>query len=70
VAKIANAFAMVGVVVMDVTALTVQSASAQTPIQLPPIDVIGTTPLSTAPGAGGPRDITGIDRDKAPRHRS
>src|SRR4029450_8957460 len=49
-----------------VTAIASRSASAQAPIQLPPIDVIGTTPLSTAPGAGGPADITGIDRDKVP----
>src|SRR5262245_18267732 len=57
---------MVGVVVMAVTALALHSASAQAPIQLPPIDVIGTTPLSTAPGAGGPVDITATDRDKVP----
>src|SRR5215467_4877537 len=48
------------------TAIAPRSASAQTPIQLPPIDVIATTPLSTAPGAGGPIDITSIDRDKVP----
>jgi len=66
VAKIANAFATVGVAFMAVTALALHTASAQAPIQLPPIDVIGTTPLSTAPGAGGPADITAIDRDKVP----
>src|SRR5215468_6219317 len=48
------------------TAIAPRSASAQTPLQLPPIDVIGTTPLSTAPSAGGPIDITAIDRDKVP----
>src|SRR5262252_6453935 len=53
------------------TAIAPRSASAQAPIQLPPIDVIATTPLSTAPSSntatgGGPIDITSIDRDKVP----
>jgi iron complex outermembrane receptor protein len=68
--KIANVFAVSVGVLMTTTALTSRNASAQATVQLPPIDVIGTTPLSTAPslvpGAGGPPDITGIDRDKVP----
>ena len=53
------------------TALTPRNASAQATVQLPPIDVIGTTPLSTAPSSttstgGGQIDITSIDRDKVP----
>src|SRR5262249_60192829 len=39
---------------------------AQPPLRLPPIDVTGTAPLSTTPAAGGPTDITSIDRDKVP----
>jgi len=40
---------------------------AQQAITLPPIDVIGTTPLSAPPtSGGGPPDITAIDRDKVP----
>jgi iron complex outermembrane recepter protein len=66
VAKVVVAFAMAAGAALVVTAIVPRSATAQAPIQLPPIDVIGTTPLSTAPGAGGPRDITGIDRDKVP----
>src|SRR5262249_45370354 len=66
VINIGNAFAMIVVATIAVTAFTPRSASAQAPIQLPPIDVIGTTPLSTSPGAGGPIDITRIDRDKVP----
>jgi hypothetical protein len=66
VAKTVTAFAITAGAALVVAALTPRSASAQAPIQLPPIDVIGTTPLSTAPGAGGPPDITGIDRDKVP----
>jgi iron complex outermembrane receptor protein len=66
VTKIGNAFAMIVIATIAVTAPALRNASAQAPIQLPPIDVIGTTPLSTAPGAGGPVDITGIDRDKVP----
>ena len=65
-AKVVTAFAMTAGAALVVTAIASRSASAQAPIQLPPIDVIGTTPLSTAPGAGGPADITAIDRDKVP----
>ena len=65
-AKVVTALAITAGAALVVTAIAPHSASAQAPIQLPPIDVIGTTPLSTAPGAGGPADITAIDRDKVP----
>src|SRR5262249_21790781 len=65
-AKLANAVALIAGVGMALTSLALKSASAKAPIQLPPIDVIGTAPLSTTPAAGGPTDITSIDRDKVP----
>ena len=61
------AFATAAGAALVVTAIVPRSASAQATVHLPPIDVIGTTPLSTAPSsAGGPIDITSIDRDKVP----
>ena len=70
-AKVVVAFAMAAGAALVVTAIAPRSASAQATVQLPPIDVIGTTPLSTAPSSttptgGGPIDITSIDRDKVP----
>jgi iron complex outermembrane recepter protein len=67
VAKVVVAFAMAAGAALVVTAIVPRSASAQATVHLPPIDVIGTTPLSTAPSSGGgPIDITSIDRDKVP----
>jgi iron complex outermembrane recepter protein len=71
VAKVVAAFAITAGAALVVTALAPRSASAQATVRLPPIDVIGTTPLSTAPSSttpsgGGPIDITSIDRDKVP----
>jgi iron complex outermembrane receptor protein len=64
VAKVVVAFAMAAGATL---AIVPRSASAQATVHLPPIDVIGTTPLSTAPSSGGgPIDITSIDRDKVP----
>ncbi|MGB8057652.1 MAG: hypothetical protein WCF75_13680, partial [Pseudolabrys sp.] len=66
-AKVVVAFATAAGAALVVTAIVPRSASAQATVHLPPIDVIGTTPLSTAPSsAGGPIDITSIDRDKVP----
>ncbi|MGB8175685.1 MAG: TonB-dependent receptor plug domain-containing protein, partial [Pseudolabrys sp.] len=66
-AKVVVAFAMAAGAALAVTAIVPRSASAQATVHLPPIDVIGTTPLSTAPSSGGgPIDITSIDRDKVP----
>lgn len=55
------------------SAFAPRAAFAQAPMELPPIDVIGTAPLSApaaprapTPGAPVPADITAIDRDKVP----
>jgi hypothetical protein len=72
VAKVVVAFAMAAGAALVVTAIVPRSASAQATVHLPPIDVIGTTPLSTAPSsAGGPIDITSIDATRylpTPKH--
>jgi iron complex outermembrane receptor protein len=69
--KITTLSAMTASVLMVGPGLAQQAQQDQQPITLPPIDVIGTTPLSTAPSStiptgGGPVDITSIDRDKVP----
>ena len=66
-AKVVVAFVMAAGAALVVTTIVPRNASAQATVHLPPIDVIGTTPLSTAPSSGGgPIDITSIDRDKVP----
>lgn len=60
VRSVPNAVFAAGTAFVLMSALTPGAAFAQTAVELPPIDVIGTAPLST------PADITAIDRDKIP----